>query len=203
MNGPGRDAAQPVVVPVTGGDPLAPAGRVAAVSADGTHRFSKSPQQRIELIAGLGVRGDAHAGVTVKHRSRVRRDPAQPNLRQVHLVASELLDELASRGFTVAPGDIGENVLTEGVDLLALPTGARLGLGDRAVVEVTGLRNPCVQLDRFQDGLMAAVLDRDDAGELVRRAGVMAIVIAAGEVAPGDLVRVQLPDGPPRPLRPV
>jgi hypothetical protein len=174
---------------------------VTAVSRSAGHTFSKTAQPAVRLVAGLGVEGDAHAGVTVKHRSRVARDPSQPNLRQVHLIHGELHDELRTAGFTVGPGDLGENVTTRGLDLLALPTGTRLRLGAAAVVELTGLRNPCVQLDRFQQGLTAAVLDRDDAGELVRKAGVMAVVVAGGEVRPGDGIGVELPDGPRRALQ--
>jgi MOSC domain-containing protein YiiM len=177
--------------------------RVVAVSVSGEHSFSKPTRERIRLVAGLGVEGDAHAGKTVKHRSRVRRDPGQPNLRQVHLMHSELHDELRERGFEVGPGDIGENVTTRGVDLLGLPAGTRLRLGDEAVVEITGLRNPCVQLDKFQDGLMAAVLDRDADGELVRKSGVMAVVLESGEVHPGDEISVEPPAGTRRPLHPV
>lgn len=176
---------------------------IEAVSTDDAHRFSKHPRDEITLVAGLGVEGDAHAGVTVQHRSRVARDPAQPNLRQVHLLHAELLDELGAAGFSVGPGTVGENVLTRGVDLLALPTGTQLRLGADAVVEVTGLRNPCRQLDGYERGLTAAVLDRDDAGRLVRRAGVMAVVISGGVVAPGDSVTVELPAGVRRPLEPV
>src|SRR5919109_1361635 len=162
--------------------------------------FSKSPDVWIRLVAGLGVEGDAHMGETVKHRSRVARDPTQPNLRQVHLIHAELHDELAAAGLVVAAGQMGENVTTRGVDLLGLPTGARLHLGETAVVEVTGLRNPCAQLDKIQKGLMAATLDRDAAGELVRKAGVMAVVVAGGEVRPGDRVAVELPAGVQRRL---
>lgn len=154
-------------------------------------------------MAGLGVEGDAHSGVTVKHRSRVKRDPSQPNLRQVHLVHAELFDELREKGFAVTPGDIGENVTTRGIDLLALPTGARLRLGDAATVEVTGLRNPCVQLDGFQKGLMAATLDKDANGNLVRKAGVMSVVLVGGEVRPGDPITVELPPAPHQSLQPV
>lgn len=173
---------------------------IIATSASGSHSFSKTPQPAIRLVAGLGVAGDAHAGRTVKHRSRVARDPGQPNLRQVHLIQSELFDELRQAGFRVAPGDIGENITTAGVDLLSLPTATRLHLGASAVLEVTGLRNPCVRLDRFQPGLMAAVLDRDRDGELIRKAGVMAVVLDGGEVRPGDRIRVELPRRPHRPL---
>lgn len=176
---------------------------VTAVSRDRAHRFSKAPVEAIELLVGLGPAGDAHAGETVQHLSRVRRDPSQPNLRQVHLIHAELHDELTGQGFAVAPGDMGENVTTRGVDLLALPTGTRLRLGADAVVEVTGLRNPCVQLDRFADGLMAAVLDRAPDGTVIRKAGVMGVVIAGGRVRAGDPITVELPAGSPRPLQPV
>jgi hypothetical protein len=178
-------------------------GHVEAVHRSATHTLVKGNQQEIRLVAGLGVEGDAHAGVTVKHRSRVARDPRQPNLRQVHLIHGELHDELRETGFRVAPGQMGENVTTRGIDLPGLPTGARLHLGDQAVVEITGLRNPCAQLDRIQPGLMAAVLDRDERGDLVRKAGVMAVVIAGGTVRPGDAIVVEPPPPPHRPLQPV
>lgn len=165
--------------------------------------MSKVRAPSIRLLVGLGVEGDAHCGETVKHRSRVRRDPSQPNLRQVHLIHAELHEALAREGFAVAPGAMGENVTTRGLDLLGLPTGARLHLGGEAVVEVTGLRNPCVQLDGLAPGLMAATLARDAAGRLVRKAGVMGVVVAGGEVAPRDPIRVELPAGPLRPLEPV
>ncbi len=169
---------------------------MVAVSLSSRHTFSKKSQDAITLVEGLGVDGDRHAGVTVQHRSRVRRDPSQPNLRQVHLLQAELHDELRLGGFDVEPGDIGENVTTRGVDLLALPTGTLLHLGDHATVRITGLRNPCVQLDRFQQGLMAAVLDRDEEGNLVRKAGVMAVVLTSGGVRPGDSVLVEVPPPP-------
>lgn len=169
--------------------------KVVAVSQAGGHRFSKTPQMWIALKAGLGVEGDAHAGETVKHRSRVAKDPSAPNLRQVHLLQAELLNELRAKGFPLGPGQIGENILTEGVDLLGLSAGARLRIGADAVVEVTGLRNPCIQLDRFMPGLMAAVLDRDADGGLIRKAGVMGIVRASGEVRPGDGIVVDAPSG--------
>lgn len=174
-----------------------------AVSRRAEHALGKDRVDCIRLLAGLGVEGDAHAGRTVQHRSRVARDPAQPNLRQVHLIHAELHDELRERGFDVGPGVMGENVTTRGVDLLALPTGTRLALGGQAVVEVTGLRNPCRQLDGHQPGLMPAVLDRDAAGNLIRRAGVMAVVVAGGEVRPGDPIGVTLPPRPRAPLAPV
>jgi hypothetical protein len=171
-------------------------GLVAAVSRAVDHTFSKANYDVIRLLAGLGVEGDAHAGRTVQHLSRVVRDPTAPNLRQVHLIHAELHDELRARGFGVKPGDMGENVTTRGVDLLGLPTGARLRLGDDAVVEITGLRNPCVQLDRFQRGLMGAVLDRDADGKLIRKAGVMAVVLASGDVRVGDAISLELPPRP-------
>ncbi len=176
-------------------------GVVVAVSRSPEHTFSKANVPCIRLLTGRGVEGDAHLGHTVKHRSRVARDPAQPNLRQVHLIHAELFDELSAAGFVVAAGQMGENITTRGVDLLGLPTGARLCLGDHAVVEVTGLRNPCAQLDGFQPGLMAAVLSRDQQGSLVRKAGVMAVVTADGEVRPGDPLRIELPPEPHRPLQ--
>jgi MOSC domain-containing protein YiiM len=178
-------------------------GSVVAVSLRSGHHFSKTPSLGIRLLTGLGVAGDAHMGETVKHRWRVRRDPTLPNLRQVHLIHAELFDELRGKGFEVRPGELGENVTTEGIDLLALPTGARLHLGASAIVEVTGLRNPCVQIDRFQKGLMAATLDRDSDGNPVRKAGIMSIVVAEGDVRPGDAVGVELPGPPHRPLLPV
>jgi MOSC domain-containing protein YiiM len=178
-------------------------GTVQAVSASATHSMAKAPQAAIRLVEGLGVDGDAHAGATVKHRSRVRQDPSQANLRQVHLIHAELHDELAAAGFVVAPGQMGENVTTRGIPLLDLPTGAVLRLGDEAVVEVTGLRNPCVQLDGIADGLMQAVLDRDAQGDLVRKAGIMAVVRASGTVQPGDAIQVDLPQTPHQRLRPV
>ena len=178
-------------------------GVVESVHRSGAYTMAKPTCPAIRLIAGIGVEGDIHAGTTVRHRSRVARDPTQPNLRQVHLVAAELHDELSARGFAVGPGEMGENVTTRVVDLLALATGTRLHLGEQAVVELTGLRNPCRQLDGVQEGLMAAVLARDAGGALVRRAGVMGVVVAGGEVRPGDPVRVVVPDGPHRRLEPV
>jgi MOSC domain-containing protein YiiM len=178
-------------------------GSVLAVSLRRGHHFSKTPSLSIRLLTGLGVSGDAHMGETVKHRSRVRKDPTLPNLRQVHLMHAELFEELRVKGFGVRPGDLGENVTTSGIDLLALPSGTRLHLGATAVVEVTGLRNPCIQIDGFQQGLMAATLDKDAAGNLIRMAGVMSIVLADGDVRPGDAVRVELPGMPHRPLVPV
>lgn len=178
-------------------------GTVMAVSCSPTHTLSKLPQESIRLLTGLGVEGDAHLGETVKHRSQVARDPSQPNLRQVHLIHAELFDELRAAGFVISPGQMGENVTTRGVDLLRLPAGTRLHLGNTAVVEVTGLRNPCTQLDRLQPGLMAAVLERDEHGAFIRKAGVMAIVLAGGEICPLDPIIVELPPEPHRALEPV
>lgn len=179
------------------------AATVVAVSSSARHTMAKANRAVVRLVAGLGVEGDAHAGATVKHRSRVRVDPTKPNLRQVHLVHAELHDRLRAAGFTVEPGRMGENITTRGIDLLALPTGTRLRLGPDAVVEVTGLRNPCGQLDGIQEGLRSAVLDRDADGHLVRLAGVMAVVVATGEVRPADPVTATFPPPPHRPLTPV
>lgn len=178
-------------------------GVVTAVSRSACHTMTKRNEPSVRLFAELGVEGDAHAGATVKHRSRVARDPTQANLRQVHLIHAELHDELFEAGFDVRPGLLGENVTTRGVDLLGLPAGARLHLGDTAVVEVTGLRNPCTQLDGIQPGLMAATLGRDDDDALIRKAGVMAVVVTSGDVGPADPIRVELPPPPHRPLEPV
>jgi MOSC domain-containing protein YiiM len=179
------------------------AGVVDSVHRSDVHRFSKAGVDHVELIAGRGVAGDAHCGTTVQHLSRVAADPSQPNLRQVHLIGAELHDELAQRGFSVGPGDMGENLTTRGIHLLQLPTGTVLRIGDTALVAITGLRNPCRQLDRFQAGLMSAVLDRDPHGAVVRRAGVMGVVLLGGTVRPGDAITVGFPPGPPVPLRPV
>jgi MOSC domain-containing protein YiiM len=178
-------------------------GRVVAVNRSGTHSMNKTSLDRIRLLEGLGVEGDAHAGKTVKHRSRVARDPSQPNLRQVHLIQSELHDELNESGFEIVAGQMGENITTAGIDLLRLPTGTRLHIGEQALVELTGLRNPCAQLDGIQSGLMKAVLDRDAEGKLIRKAGVMAIVISSGDVCPGDAIEVILPPEPFGSLEPV
>lgn len=180
-----------------------PGPRVVAVHRSSVHAFSKDAEEAIHLIEGLGVEGDAHAGKTVQHRSRVRRDPSQPNLRQVHLMHAELFAELMELGFTVWPGNLGENITTEGLDLLALPCGTQLRFDGGALVEITGLRNPCAQIDGFQPGLMQAVLDRDEAGNLVRKAGVMGIVLASGTVQPGAGIQVFLPVAPHQPLAPV
>jgi MOSC domain-containing protein YiiM len=179
------------------------AARVVALNRITAHTFSKFAEDEIVLVAGVGVQGDAHAGAMVRHRSRVRRDPAQPNLRQVHLLHAELFDELVGRGYAVLPGDLGENITTCGIDLLALSSGTRLQVGAGAIVEVTGLRNPCSQIDAFQPGLMAAVLDRDAAGELIRKTGVMAVVVRGGPVRPGDAVEPLFPLPPPHKLTPV
>jgi hypothetical protein len=180
-----------------------PDGTVTAVSCGAAHGPRKPGRDAIRLLAGLGVEGDAHCGATVQHRSRVARDPSRPNLRQVHLIGAELHHELRNGGFAVSAGRMGENLTTRGVDLLALPTATRLLIGETAVIELTGLRNPCVQLDRIKPGLMAATLERDRDGKLIRRAGVMASVVADGEVRPGDRILVELPAEPHRPLKPV
>jgi MOSC domain-containing protein YiiM len=178
-------------------------GTVAAVHRSGEYTFTKPGRDAITLLAGLGIEGDVHAGVTVKHRSRVARDPSRPNLRQVHLIHGELHDALADAGFTVRPGDLGENVTTRGIDLLGLPTGTLLRMGDEAVIEVTGLRNPCLQIEAFQKGLLSQVVERADDGTVIRKAGIMSVVRTPGVVRPGDQISVELPEGPHTPLAPV
>lgn len=180
-----------------------PSGRVVAVARDDEHRFSKPTRERITLVADHGVEGDAHAGATVKHRSRVARDPSTPNLRQVHLMHEELFAEMAQRGHGIEPGALGENITTSGIDLLGLPRGARLAIGDDAVVELTGLRNPCSQINGLSKGLMKELVYVDDHGDTVRLAGVMSVVLAGGEVRPGDGIRVILPAGEHVPLQAV
>ncbi len=175
-------------------------GKVIAVSSSGEHTFTKERRDVIRLLAGLGVEGDAHAGETVKHRSRVAQDPTQPNLRQVHLMPRELFDELAGQGFDVAPGQLGENITTTGLDLLGLSAGTLLRIGPEAVVEVTGLRNPCLQIDLFRSGLLSQVAYRDEEGRVIRKAGIMGVVVAGGPVRPDDAITVERPEGPHRPL---
>lgn len=177
-------------------------GHVIAVAASPKHTMTKPVRDRIRLIEGHGVEGDAHMGTTVKHRSRVRIDPTAPNLRQVHLMHAELFDELRAKGFDIGPGQMGENITTRGLDLLALPRATRLHIGD-AVIEVTGLRNPCTQLDGIQPGLMKAVLEHHPERGLIRKAGIMAVVIESGDVSVGDKVRITLPPGNHEPIKPV
>lgn len=184
----------PVNAPTSNADQMN--ASVISVALNQSHSFSKIAQQGIRLLAGLGVEGDAHCGKTVKHRSRVAQDPTQPNLRQVHLIHRELFTELAPLGFKIEPGTIGENITTQGIDLLSLPQDALLALGESAIVQITGLRNPCYQLDQFQPGLMNAVLGRTSDGALIRKSGVMAVVVAGGMVYPGDPIVVTLPAAP-------
>ncbi|WP_016698216.1 MOSC domain-containing protein [Actinoalloteichus spitiensis] len=173
---------------------------VVAVSRSATHTFTKPAQRSIRLLPGLGVEGDAHAGTTVRHRSRVAKDPTRPNLRQVHLIGQELLSELGDLGYRVAPGELGENVTTSGIDLLALPTDTLLVFPGGAAVRVTGLRNPCHQINRFRPGLLGEVIGKDERGEVVRRAGIMGVVARGGEIRPGDAITVDLPAAPHSPL---
>ncbi|MEU0007053.1 MOSC domain-containing protein [Streptomyces sp. NPDC006314] len=173
---------------------------VTAVSSNGEYSFTKPNRESITLLAGLGVEGDAHAGVTVKHQVRVKQDPTQPNLRQVHLIHEELFEELAGAGFRVGPGELGENITTRGIDLHGLPTGARLRIGDEAVVEVTGRRNPCAQIDDFQQGLLKQVVGRAEDGQVTYKSGIMSVVLVGGVVRPGDAIQVELPEGPHRAL---
>jgi len=174
--------------------------RVFSVSCSAVHEFSKQVVDAIELEAGLGVCGDAHFGLTVQHRSRVAQDPSQPNLRQVHLIQRELFEELAGRGLVLASGQMGENICTTGLDLLALPTDTELQIGVEVRLRITGLRNPCAQIENFMPGLLAAVLDRGPEGQLIRKAGIMAVVLQGGWVRPGDAIQVQLPPLPHRAL---
>ena len=177
-------------------------GVTAAVHRSAERRFGKEPVTELQLVAGLGVAGDVHSGARVQHRSRVLADPSQPNLRQVHLLSEELLSALSEEGFSgIAPGALGENLTTRGLDLRSLPTGSVLRLGATALIALTGLRNPCAQLDAFRPGLLRALSPRDDSGGLVRRAGVMGVVLAGGLVRPGDAIEVSLPPGPPLPLQ--
>ena len=176
---------------------------IIALASDKEHLFSKQRQQALTLLAGLGVVGDAHAGRTVQHLSRMAKDPAAPNLRQVHLIHAELFDELAAQGFAILPGQMGENVTTHGIDLLGLCAGTRLRLGETALIEITGLRNPCHQLNGLAQGLMAATLGRDEEGELIRKAGVMAVVITGGDIVVGDPITLESVPLAHEPLGPV
>jgi MOSC domain-containing protein YiiM len=176
--------------------------RIVGLASSAEHAFSKAPRDRLELVAGVGVAGDSHAGEKVQHLSRVRKDPAQPNLRQVHLIHAELFDEMAALGFAVAAGELGENITTRGVDLLGLPTGARLRIGE-AVIRITGLRNPCWQIDAFREGLLAHMVERRPDGSLARKCGVMAVVERGGAIELGAPITIEAPDGPHRPLEPV
>ncbi|MBC7777538.1 MAG: MOSC domain-containing protein [Phycisphaerae bacterium] len=178
-------------------------GTVKAVSKSPEHTMSKPNEASINLLTGLGVEGDAHMGVTVKHRSRVKQDPTQPNLRQVHLIHAELHEELRASGFDITPGQMGENITTSGLNLLELPRNTHLLIGESAIVKVTGLRNPCNQLDGIQEGLMKAVLGRDENGNLIRKAGIMGVVLQGGIVWAGDTIRVQFPEPPYWPLEKV
>jgi MOSC domain-containing protein YiiM len=178
-------------------------GAVAAVSSNERYSFTKPNRESITLLAGLGVEGDVHAGTTVKHRFRMRRDASQPNLRQVHLIHEELFEELRAAGFEVTAGALGENVTTRGIDLLGLPAGTLLRLGEEAVVEVTGLRNPCAQIDTLGKGLMRRMVVRGEDGTTRLRSGIMSVVVTGGTVRPGDPVEVLLPDGPHVPLETV
>lgn len=175
---------------------LATIGKVLAVSRDSRHRFSKPPVLSITLLAGLGVEGDAHAGALVQHTYLVNKNPAMPNLRQVHLIPSELYAEMAPRGFVIHPGGMGENITTSGLDLAHLPLGTRLSLGADAVIEVTGQRMPCLHIDKFQQGLRREMIERGADGSVSFKSGIMGIVLAGGEVIPGDAIRVTLPPRP-------
>jgi len=169
---------------------------VIAVSRSASHTFSKPNREMIQLIAGLGVEGDAHSGKTIKHRFLVKKDATRPNIRQIHLIHAELFDEMSDKGYSIKPGELGENITTRGNDLLSLPTGAILNIGSDVAIEVTALRNPCKQIDDFQKGLLKEVLYKDEKGNLVRKTGVMGVILQGGEVRPGDNITVELPPEP-------
>lgn len=176
---------------------------VAAVHRSARHAFTKHAEACITLLAGLGVEGDAHCGHTVQNRYLKRLDSSRPNLRQVHLLQAELLDELRTQGFEVSAGGLGENISTRGLDMLSLARGTRLHIGADAIVELTGLRAPCVQIDRFRNGLKAQVTTRDARGASIIKAGVMGIVLRGGAICGDDVIVVRPPDGPHAPLEPV
>lgn len=171
-------------------------GKILGVSKSQSHTFTKFSCEHITLIKGLGIKGDAHMGKTVKHRSRVLKDPTQPNLRQVHLIHSELFEELKQKGFYIINGEMGENITTIGVDLLGLPKSTILKLGEKVKIRITGLRNPCNQLNSIKEGLMKAVLDTDENGGLIRKAGIMGVVVEGGEISVGDEIEILLPEEP-------
>ena len=175
-------------------------GAVKAVSCDAGHNFSKPVCNSIKVVSGLGVEGDAHFGKLVQHLYRNKQDPSVPNLRQIHLIHSELHEELHGKGFDILSGDMGENITTQGIDLLGLPLGTVLTIGDEAAIEITGLRNPCYQLNDFRDGLMKACLDKAGDGSVIFKSGIMGVIVKDGTIRPGDPIRVELPDEPYTPL---
>jgi MOSC domain-containing protein YiiM len=176
---------------------------VIAVCSKETHGVRKLQRAAVKLVVNHGVEGDYHAGALVRHRSRVARDPQQPNLRQVHLMHAELFDELSAIGIDVAPGDMGENITTRGLPILDLTPGTRLHLGDSAIVEITGCRNPCAQLNDIDQRLLAQVAQKAADGSIIRKAGIMGIVIVGGVVRPGDAIRVEAPANTSARLEPV
>lgn len=176
--------------------------KVIALSKSASHTLKKENYNSLELLKGLGVNGDAHMGKNVKHRSRVARNPYQLNLRQVHLIHGELLEELKTNGYHIIPGQMGENITTSGIDLLSLPKDTILKIGVSSI-QITGLRNPCYQLDGIQPGLMKAVLDKDADGNLIRKAGVMAIVLEGGTIETGDEISIEYPEKPHQALEKV
>lgn len=178
---------------------LANVPHVIGVHVGSAHTFSKTSQDVIRLIENHGVEGDAHAGSCDQHLFHIRRFGEQPNLRQVHLIQAEFFDEVAEKEHVVRSGELGENITTRSVDLLNLPTGTRLQLGRDAIIELTGLRNPCHQIDQFQEGLLQHCKEATPNG-VVRKAGVMAIVLHGGDVKANDRIMVDLPAGPHRPL---
>jgi MOSC domain-containing protein YiiM len=177
--------------------------QVTSVSLNPLHTFSKRPVPEIRILAHHGVEGDAHAGEKVQHLYRVRKNPNAPNLCQVHLIAEEFLEELRTQNFPIEPGQLGENIIVRSLDLCSLSVGATLRLGSDALIEITGLRDPCNQLNTLRPGLMKACLARSLDGTLIRKAGVMAIALVSGSVRPGDPIHLTLPPHPHRPMGPV
>ena len=168
-------------------------GIVAGVFVSGGHTFSKSERYSVTLLQGLGIEGDAHCGSTVQHLSDRKKNSTRSNLRQLHLIQSELIEELNATGFDVRPGDLGENITTGQIDLPALPQGTLLRIGDTAVVEITGLRTPCFKIERFRKGLRSAVTEHRHGGPATLKGALMAIVVAGGVVNRDDRIGVIIP----------
>lgn len=169
---------------------------VISVSRSSGHSFRKACEESINLIEGFGVEGDVHAGKKIKHTFLAKEDPDRKNIRQIHLIAAELFTELKGKGFNVDPGQLGENITTEGIDLLSLPTGTLLHIGNGAVIELTALRQPCIQIDEFQQGLLKEVVYKDSGGNIIRKVGVMGVILVSGAVSPNDEIIVETPDKP-------
>jgi MOSC domain-containing protein YiiM len=172
---------------------------VVAVHRKEEYGVFKEIQESVHLVKGFGVQGDAHMGTLVQHRYNKKQNPNQPNLRQVHLIQAELFDDLKELGLIVKPGEMGENITTRNIDIINLPLDTKLHLGDSAILQLTGLREPCGQLNTVQKGLKNAVLDESGKS----RVGVMSVVLRGGAVKADDLIRVELPSEPHQDLQPV